>query len=94
MNADFLFYGGCWVLQTGNIDLAFTDSIGRAMDAAKDMGNDVTPYWYSYRIDFSNNDDRLEFLNKIQTTCGMAYLHPFVQDADDTHITLAGYCIL
>ncbi len=94
INADMLFYGGCWVLQTGNINLAFTDSFGRALDAAKEMGVTCEPYWTSYTIKFDTPEDRASVAHLIDTTCGGAYLSPFVGQASEQSITLSGYCIL
>lgn len=94
MNYDFLFYGGCFCLQTGNITLAFTDAMGDAMEAAKELGSQATPYWTSYTINFDTDADRDKFKTKVNECMGIKYLGPFVSELTMDHVTLSGFCVI
>lgn len=91
---DFLCYAGCWVLQTGNINLVLTDSIGSAMEAGQQMGCSSAPYWTSYQIDFSNKVEKDLFYQSVATTMGKNYLSSFVAETGPDHVILSGYCVM
>ena len=94
MNCDFLYYGGCFILQTGNISLALTDSIGQAMEASSEMGLKTEPYWTTYTVHFANQSEYEYMLKLIKSTCGLAYLAPFVANFNEQELSLGGFCLI
>lgn len=94
MNADFLYYGGCFVLQTGNISLALTDSMGQAMQAAREIGSNTQPYWTTYTLPFTSPTDYDVMVKRIQNTCGVPYLSPFIANFNENELVIGGFCLI
>ena len=72
-----LFYGGTYILETGNIVLALTDSRTIAQRAAAEMGRDnETVDVYCYNIHYDSISDMLDDMEEVQNVAGDMYL-PF-----------------
>jgi len=86
---------GVCVLQTGDIDLAFTDSYDEAKEAQQQIvGNStVEPYNCQHQVVFSTDRERNEFMTELRCFLGN-YLENFIVCQSDDDIVLRGFCLI
>lgn len=86
---------GVCVLQTHDIDLAFTDSIFEAKRAQRYLTGSETsePYNCQYVVWFHSPKERGNFLTELKQFLG-GYVDNFIVEDRGTAIVLRGFCII